>query len=103
MVAPAEPNVPDSSGQSLAAARRTIAAPTLGRPLAVDPALVRRSALALIVSSTLFAIMAALTKSATHRLPGPEVALLRFLAGVLLTGGAVAVGAARIRRRSHQP
>jgi len=92
MVAPAESNVPDSSSL-----RRTpTPTPTPGPP---DPALARRAALTLIVSSTLFAIMAALTKAATRRLPGPEVALMRFLAGVLLTAGVVAVGAARIRPR----
>jgi drug/metabolite transporter (DMT)-like permease len=53
----------------------------------------------LLISSTLFAIMAALTKVATRRLPGAEVALMRFLAGVVLTGAAVAVGTARIRPR----
>ncbi len=41
--------------------------------------------------------MAAGTKLATRRLPGAEVALVRFLAGIVVTAAAVGVGAARIR------
>lgn len=59
----------------------------------------RRAALTLLVSSTLFAVMAAMTKAATRRLPGAEVALVRFVAGILLTAGAVALGKASIRPR----
>ena len=64
-----------------------------------DPAAARHAALTLLISSTLFAVMAALTKVATRRLPGPEVALMRFAAGVVLTAAAVAIGSARIRPR----
>lgn len=64
-----------------------------------DPAAARRAALALLISSTLFAIMGALTKAATRRLPGAEVALFRFLTGIVLTAGVVAAGAAHIRPR----
>jgi drug/metabolite transporter (DMT)-like permease len=53
----------------------------------------------LVVSSVLFAVMAAGAKLATRRLPGAEVALFRFLTGIVVTGIAVASGAARIRPR----
>jgi drug/metabolite transporter (DMT)-like permease len=52
-----------------------------------------------VISSTLFALMAAGAKLATRRLPGPEVALVRFVVGIVVTGVAVAIGAARIRPR----
>jgi drug/metabolite transporter (DMT)-like permease len=61
------------------------------------PLAARNAALTLIVSSTLFAIMAAGAKLATRRLPGSEVALVRFLTGIVVTAIAVGVGAARIR------
>jgi drug/metabolite transporter (DMT)-like permease len=41
--------------------------------------------------------MAAGTKLATRRLPGAEVALVRFLTGVVVTAAAVGIGVARIR------
>ena len=50
----------------------------------------------LLISSTLFAVMAAGTKLATRRLPGAEVALVRFLTGVVVTAAAVGIGVARI-------
>lgn len=62
-----------------------------------DPVAARRAALTLVASSTLFAIMAAGAKLATRRLPGPEVALVRFAVGILLTALAVSAGAARIK------
>jgi drug/metabolite transporter (DMT)-like permease len=71
-------------------------------PILPDPhahAGARHAAMTLLVSSTLFAIMAAGTKLATRRLPGPEVALMRFLTGIVLTGIAVGVGRASIRPR----
>ncbi len=43
--------------------------------------------------------MAAGTKLATRRLPGPEVALARFVIGIVVTAVAVAIGAARVRPR----
>jgi len=55
----------------------------------------RRAALRLLLSSTLFAIMAAGTKVVTVRLPGAEVSLVRFLAGVVVVGVAVALGRAK--------
>lgn len=58
---------------------------------------VRRAALSLVVSSTLFAFMAAGTKFATRRLPGAEVALMRFLIGIAVTGGVVSAGISHIR------
>jgi len=66
---------------------------------APDPALARRAALMLLISSALFALMAAGAKLATRRLPGPEVALVRFVVGIAATGLAVAAGVARIRPR----
>ena len=53
----------------------------------------------LVISSTLFAVMAAGAKLATRRLPGPEVALARFVVGIVVTIVAVAIGAARVRPR----
>ncbi|MES1205595.1 MAG: DMT family transporter [Pseudomonadota bacterium] len=53
----------------------------------------------LVISSALFALMAAGAKLATRRLPGAEVALVRFVVGIVATGVAVAVGVARIRPR----
>src|SRR5262245_913117 len=87
------PNVPDPSRSPPPAARTPTPPPT------PDPAVARHAALTLLISSTLFAIMAALTKVATHRLPGPEVALFRFIAGILMTAGAVVAGVAHIRPR----
>ena len=59
----------------------------------------RRAALTLVISSTLFALMAAGAKLAMRRLPGPEVALVRFLTGIVVTAGAVVIGTAQIRPR----
>ena len=59
----------------------------------------RRAALRLLLSSTLFAIMAAGTKVVTGRLPGAEVSLVRFLAGVVVVAVAVALGRANVRPR----
>jgi drug/metabolite transporter (DMT)-like permease len=67
--------------------------------LHADPLGARRAALMLIVSSTLFAIMALGTKLATRRLPGPEVALVRFMVGIVVTAVAFATGTVRIRPR----
>ena len=57
----------------------------------------RAAALRLLLSSTLFAVMAAGTKLVTARLPGSEVSLVRFAAGVVVVGIAVALGRARVR------
>jgi drug/metabolite transporter (DMT)-like permease len=53
--------------------------------------------LALTVATVLFALMAAVAKRAAVRLPGPEVAFVRFLVGLL----AVGVAATRIRLRAN--
>jgi drug/metabolite transporter (DMT)-like permease len=53
----------------------------------------------LVLSSTLFAVMATGTKMVTHRLPGAEVALVRFVAGILLVTAVVAMGRAQVRPR----
>lgn len=66
---------------------------------AVDPAEARRAALLLLVSSSLFAVMAVGTKRATRTFPGPQVALVRFLTGVAITALAVVTGSVSIRPR----
>jgi len=53
----------------------------------------------LLASSTLFALMAAGTKLATRRFPGPEVALVRFVTGIAVTAVAALAGRARLRPR----
>jgi drug/metabolite transporter (DMT)-like permease len=53
----------------------------------------------LLMSSTLFAVMAAGTKAVTRRLPGSEVSLVRFAAGVVVVALAVALGRAQVRPR----
>lgn len=53
----------------------------------------------LLVSSTLFALMAAGTKLATRRLPGPEVALVRFVTGIVVVAVAALTRRAIIRPR----
>jgi drug/metabolite transporter (DMT)-like permease len=58
-----------------------------------DPGLrERRGRAALVVSSLAFGLMAFFAKWATRRLPGPEVALTRFLIGVVACGAAAAAG-----------
>jgi drug/metabolite transporter (DMT)-like permease len=59
----------------------------------------RAAALRLLLSSALFAVMAAGTKLCTRRLPGPEVALVRFVFGTVTVAAAAALGHARIRPR----
>ena len=59
----------------------------------------RRAAWRLLLSSALFALMAAGAKRATHRLPGAEVALVRFGAGIVATAVAVVAGRAVLRPR----
>ncbi len=53
--------------------------------------------LVLVISSLLFAVMALLAKLAARRLPGPEVAFVRFAVGC----AAVAVVASRVRLRAR--
>jgi len=59
----------------------------------------RAAATRLVLSSTLFAVMAAGTKVVTRRLPGAEVSLVRFVAGVVVVALAVALGRAQLRPR----
>jgi drug/metabolite transporter (DMT)-like permease len=51
----------------------------------------------LVVAAFLFAIMAVVVKAAASALPGPEVAFVRFLVGLV----ACAAAAARVRPRTH--
>jgi drug/metabolite transporter (DMT)-like permease len=53
----------------------------------------------LVLASFLFALLAVGTRLVTRRLPGPEVALVRFLTGIVAVVAAVALGKARIRPR----
>ena len=59
----------------------------------------RRAAFLLLISSSLFAVMASCTKFATRQFPGPEVALVRFMTGIVVTLLVVGTGRARIRPR----
>src|SRR5262249_27308552 len=87
-----------SSGQRIAVwKRRPAPASSACYGCGALPELERRAAAAarrgpalLVVSSVLFGAMALAAKRATLRLPGPEVAFVRFLVGL----GAVAVAAA---------
>jgi drug/metabolite transporter (DMT)-like permease len=53
--------------------------------------------LRLVASSTLFAIMAVLTKIVSRHIPGPQAALVRFATGVVMTAVMWAAGRADIR------
>ena len=59
----------------------------------------RRAAFRLLLSSAFFALMASGTKLVTRRLPGPEVALVRFVAGVVVVAAVVGFGHASLRPR----
>jgi drug/metabolite transporter (DMT)-like permease len=59
----------------------------------------RRAAGRLVLSSSLFALMAVLAKLAARRIPGAEVAFVRFAAGVAVTIGLWAAGRVDIRPR----
>jgi len=59
----------------------------------------RRAAMGLVVSSTLFSIMAVLAKVASRRIPGTEAAFVRFATGVAVTGALWAAGRAELRPR----
>jgi drug/metabolite transporter (DMT)-like permease len=76
---------------------KTAQAPEID-PAAGDPAALG-AALRLVLASFLFALLAAGTKLATRRLPGPEVALVRFLTGIVAVAAALATGRAHIRPR----
>jgi drug/metabolite transporter (DMT)-like permease len=59
-----------------------------------------RAALRLTLSASLFAVMALLAKLVSRHVPGPQVALIRFAAGVLATGALW--GARRIEIRPRR-
>src|SRR3954463_2374017 len=58
-----------------------------------------RAALRLTLSASLFAVMALLAKLVSRRVPGPEVALIRFATGVVATAVGWAAGRIQIRPR----
>jgi drug/metabolite transporter (DMT)-like permease len=59
----------------------------------------RRAAGRLVLSSSLFAVMAVLAKVIARRIPGAEVAFVRFAAGVVVTVGLWAAGRVDIQPR----
>jgi drug/metabolite transporter (DMT)-like permease len=59
----------------------------------------RRAALRLVMSSSLFAIMAVLAKIASRSVPATEAAFVRFATGVVVTGVMWAAGRADLRPR----
>lgn len=67
------------------------AAPS-ARPGQPSPEARRRALFSLIIAALLFSAMALLAKSAARRLPGPEVACLRFLFGLLAVAAAPLFG-----------
>jgi drug/metabolite transporter (DMT)-like permease len=73
--------VPPSSTVQTAPVIEPEARPPKHRPTARST----RAALTLIVSSAMFATMALAAKVVARRIPGPQVALVRFAAGVLVT------------------
>jgi drug/metabolite transporter (DMT)-like permease len=62
-----------------------------------SPKRAARSALLVAIAAVLFALMAIVAKQAAARLPGPEVACVRFLVGLAMVG----VVATRRRLRAH--
>lgn len=63
------------------------------------PADARRAALTLVASSGLFGMMAIGARLASARIPGPQIALVRFLTGIAALLLAVAIGRAQLRPR----
>ena len=59
----------------------------------------RGAAWLLVASSTLFAIMAVMTKVVTRHVPGPQAAFVRFATGVVVTGAMWATGRIDLRPR----
>ena len=55
------------------------------------------AAAALVTAALVFALMAVLAKVAARRIPGPEVAFVRFAVGLV----AFAIASRRIRMRAH--
>ena len=60
----------------------------------------RRASASLLVSATLFAVMAMLARQVSRSIPGPQVALVRFCVGVLAVAGAWAIF--RVELRPHR-
>jgi drug/metabolite transporter (DMT)-like permease len=70
---------------------------TTTQPHDDDALAARRAAASLIGSSVLFTLMALGTRAVAARIPGPQVALIRFLTGIVAVAAAVALGRARLR------
>ncbi|MSP60743.1 MAG: DMT family transporter [Myxococcales bacterium] len=85
MVADPEPDPPPPPGRERPLTDRAARLPLIGRGASAGPAM-------LVVSSLLFGLMAFIAKQATLRLPGPEVAFVRFLIGLGAVAVAVALG-----------
>jgi drug/metabolite transporter (DMT)-like permease len=66
-------------------------------PRATPAAASFSSALLLVAAALVFAVMAAIAKRAATRIPGPEVALVRFIVGLI----ACAAAATRVRMRAN--
>ncbi|MET0592667.1 MAG: DMT family transporter [Polyangiaceae bacterium] len=75
---------------SLPATVLTDDGPAKDRPIAPAPAL-------LVLASLLFAAMAVLAKNVAHRLPGPEVAFVRFCLGLV----ACAIASTRVKLKAR--
>jgi drug/metabolite transporter (DMT)-like permease len=67
---------------------------------AAQPSSARRASASLLVSATLFAIMAMLARLVSRGIPGPQVALVRFSFGVLVVLGAWTIF--RVELRPHR-
>jgi drug/metabolite transporter (DMT)-like permease len=59
----------------------------------------RQAVSTLVASAFLFGVMAVTARIASRRIPGPEVAMVRFAIGVLAVLGAAALGRASLRPR----
>jgi drug/metabolite transporter (DMT)-like permease len=59
----------------------------------------RQAVATLVGSAILFGFMAVAARVASHRIPGPELAMFRFLLGVVTVAVAVATGRATLRPR----
>jgi len=64
-----------------------------------DPHGPRRAALTLLGSATLFALMALCTRLASARIPGPQIALVRFALGMVIVAAVRALGRIDLRPR----
>ena len=67
---------------------------------AAQPSSAQRASASLLVSATLFAIMAMLARLASRSIPGPQVALVRFCVGVVAVAGAWTIF--RVELRPHR-